>query len=147
MANVVTLLGNLLMTNADINYYVQQQVYWSNKYEANAAKLAEQTKAETKWEAAYDSAADASRTSDLKMNGAVFIAKETAGTDAQCRQWADFKVSNYNEELLLELTDLDNEYDSMKTMYETLLEKMRADQENEKQATSTAAQDTGILNG
>lgn len=147
MANTAAQLGNLLMTNADINYYVQQQIFWNNKYEANAAKLSKQVKAEEKWEAAYDSAGDCSRSSALKMNGNVFLAKETAGTDAQCRQWADYKVAEYDEELSLELADLDIEYDSMKTMYETLLEKMRADQEGEKQSTSTAAQDTGLLGG
>ena len=145
MSNTAALLGNLLTTNADINYYVQQQIYWSNKYEANSAKLAKQVKYEEKWEAAYDSAMDGSRTSALKMNGYVFLDKEVAGTEAQAEQWADYKVEEYDAELSLELADLDIEYDTMKTMYETLLEELRAQQEGEKTATSTAAQDTGLL--
>jgi len=146
MSNTAALLGNLLTTNADINYYTQQQIYWANKYEANSAKLAKQVKYEEKWEAAYDSAMDGSRTTALKMNGYVFLDKEVAGTEAQAEQWADYKVDEYDAELSLELADLDIEYDTMKTMYETLLEELRAQQEGEKTATSTAAQDTGLLN-
>ena len=60
-------------------------------------------------------------------------------------QYAHAKVDQYNEELSLELADLDMEYDTMKTMYDTMLEELRAQQESEKTATSTAAQDTGLL--
>ena len=59
--------------------------------------------------------------------------------------YAHAKVDEYNEELSLELADLDIEYDTMKTMYDTMLEELRAQQESEKTATSTAAQDTGLL--
>ena len=45
----------------------------------------------------------------------------------------------------LELAELDIEYDTMKTMYDTILEQLRAQEETEKQATSNAAQDTGLL--
>ena len=145
MSNTAALLGNLLTVNADVNYYTQQQIYWSNKYKANSAKLAKQVKYEEKWEAQYDSAMDSGRSSALKMNGYVFLDKEVAGSDAQARQWADYKVSEYDEELSLELADLDIEYDTMKTMYETLLEELRAEKDADKQATSTAAQDTGLL--
>ena len=44
MANTAALLGTLLNTKADINYYTQQQIYWSGKYEANSAKLEKQVK-------------------------------------------------------------------------------------------------------
>ena len=147
MSNTAALLGNLLTVNADINYYTQQQIYWSTKYKANSAKLAKQVKFEEKWEQAYDSAMDGGRTTALKMAGqeTPFLDKEVAGTDAQARQWADYKVSEYDAELSLELADLDIEYDTMQTMYETLLEELRAEKDSDKQATSTAAQDTGLL--
>ena len=48
MANTAALLGTLLNTNADINYYTQQQIFWSGKYEANSAKLEKQVKYEEK---------------------------------------------------------------------------------------------------
>ena len=142
MSNTAALLGTLLCTNADINYYTQQSIYWNAKYEANMAKLEEQVKYEEKWCNAYDSALDNTR--ELKAGNIV------VGVSNQCEDLADkyahAKVHQYNEELSLELADLDIEYDTMKTMYDTLLEEMRAKQESEKSATQQAAQDTGLLN-
>ena len=60
-------------------------------------------------------------------------------------KYAHAKVKQYNKELSLELADLDIEYCTMKTMYDTMLEELRAQKESEKSATSTAAQDTGLL--
>ena len=145
MANTAALLATLLTTNADINYYTQQQIYWSNLYEANAAKLAEQTKYETQWEKASDSAMNNTKELTASHNGVtVHVNKENTVVE-KAEAYADVKVYQYDEELKLELADLDIEYDTMKTMYETILEKLRADQEGEKQATSTSAQDTGLL--
>ncbi len=141
MANTAALLGNLLNTNADINYYTQQQIFWNAKYEANAAKLEKQVKYEEKWESAFDSAID--NTKDLRA-GKITV-KENNTSEALAEQYAHAKVKEYNEELSLELADLDIEYDTMKTMYDTMLETLRAQQESEKTATSTAAQDTGLL--
>ena len=145
MANTAALLATLLTTNADINYYTQQQIYWSNLYEANAAKLAEQTKYEAQWEKAADSAMNNTRELSASHDGVtVNVVKENSDMDL-ADAYADVKVYQYDEELKLELADKDIEYDTMKTMYETILEKLRADQEAEKQATSTSAQETGLL--
>ena len=142
MSNTAALLGTLLCTNADINYYTQQSIYWNAKYEANMAKLEEQVKYEEKWCNAFDSAID--NTKQLTAGGV------TVNEGNKCEDLADAyahtKVKQYNEELSLELADLDIEYDTMKCMYDTLLEELRAKQESEKTATSTAAQDTGLLN-
>ena len=62
MAITAAALGSLLTTQADYNYYIQQQMYWSNKYEANMAKLEEQVKYETKWESAMDDATNVDKT-------------------------------------------------------------------------------------
>ena len=141
MANTAALLGNLLNTNADINYYTQQSIFWNAKYEANSAKLEKQVKYETKWESAFDSAID--NTSEMHA-GNVKVGKGNKN-EMLADAYAHAKVSKYNEELSLELADLDIEYDSMKTMYDTMLEELRAQKESEKSATSTAAQDTGLL--
>ena len=141
MSNTAALLGNLLCTNADINYYTQQSIYWNAKYEANLAKLEEQVKYEEKWCNAFDSAIDNTKT--LQAGGI------TVNEGNKCEDLADAyahaKVKQYDEELSLELADLDIEYDTMKCMYDTLLQELRAKQESEKTATSTAAQDTGLL--
>lgn len=141
MANTAALLGNLLNTNADINYYTQQSIFWNAKYEANQAKLEKQVKYEQKWEDAFDSAID--NTKDLKL-GKITV-KSGNTNEMIAGQYADKKVSQYNEELSESLADLDIEYDTMKTMYDTMLESLRAQKDSEKQATSTAAQDTGLL--
>ncbi len=141
MANTAALLGNLLATNADINYYTQQSIYWNAKYEANSAKLEEQVKYEEKWQNAFDSAID--NTKSLTAGG-VTVA-ENNKNEVLADAYAHAKVAKYDEELSLELADLDIEYDTMKSMYDTMLEELRAQQESEKTATSTAAQDTGLL--
>ena len=141
MANTAALLGNLLNTNADINYYTQQSIFWNAKYEANSAKLQKQVDYEQKWESAYESAID--NTKELKCGGV--IVAEGNQNQQVADKYAHAKVKHYDEELSLELAELDIEYDTMKTMYDTLLEEMRAQKESEKTATSTAAQDTGLL--
>ena len=143
MANTAALLGNLLSVNADINFYTQQSIYWNQKYEANQKKLEAQTKLEQKWEDAYDDAYSA--TKDIKMNKAVFIQEGEQHNAEKAKIYADWKVEKYDEELMEELSELDVEYDKMKTMYDTLLEELRAQKDADKQATSTAAQDTGLL--
>ncbi len=141
MANTAALLGNLLNTKADINYYTQQSVFWNAKYEANSAKLQEQVKYEEKWEKAFDEAID--NTKELNKGGIRVVVNNQNVMLAD--KYAHAKVKQYDEELSLELADLDMEYDTMKTMYDTMLEELRAQQESEKTATSTAAQDTGLL--
>ena len=144
MSNTTAQLGNLLTTNADINYYTQQQIFWANKYEANTAKLQQQTKYYTKWESKFDSFMDTEK--EIKWDGKTY-AKGTSRCEEDADAYAHDQVEQYNEELSLELAELDVEYDTMKCMYETLIENLRAQQEKEKQSTSTAAQDTGIISG
>ena len=142
MANTSALLLNLLTTNADINYYTQQQIYWSNKYEANSAKLAKQVKYEEKWNDAYDDCYYAEDDKKVKVNGV----EQANQCECTAIAYADYKVEEYDEDLKNELADLDLEYDTMKTMYVTVLEQLRAQKEGQQEATSNAAQDTGLLN-
>ncbi len=141
MANTAALLGNLLATNSDINYYTQQSIYWNAKYEANSAKLEEQVKYEEKWQDAFEDAID--NTKSLSAGG--ITVAEGNRNEQIADAYAHAKVAKYDEELSLELADLDIEYDTMKSMYDVMLEELRAQQESEKTATSTAAQDTGLL--
>ncbi len=145
MAITAAALGSLLTTQADYNYYIQQQIFWTNKYDANSAKLEEQVKYETKWESAFDKAMDGEK--ECKVRGQVFVQKD-AGTvsEAQARRYADAAASQYNEELSLELADLDIEYDTMKTMYDTLVQELQGQKDSQKTLVGTCAQDTGLLN-
>lgn len=141
MAITAAALGSLLTTQADYNYYVQQQMYWSGKYEANSAKLEEQIKYETQWEKALDSALDNTR--ELSAGG-IKVGKENKN-EALADAYAHAKVKQYKEELSLELADLDIEYETMKTMYDTLVQELSAQKDAEKQLVSSCAQDTGLL--
>lgn len=146
MANTAASLDYLLDINASINYYTQQQIFWSRKYEANHEILAQQEKYFAAYEKAVDNANDESRSSDLKMGERVFIAKNTAAaTQEIAEQWGHYKAPKYDEAYSEELAELDIEYDTMKTTFDTMLEKLRADQESAKEQTSTAARDTGLL--
>ena len=138
-------LAQYLGTRAKINYTTAELARMSTLYGNNQDKLAKQMKYEEKWINEYDKARDETRTTALK-GGGINIKKETAATEEQAEAWANYKVNEYDEELSLELADLDIEYDTMKTMYETTLETLRAQEENEKTLTSENAQDTGLLN-
>ncbi len=141
MSNTAAQLGNLLGVRADINFYTQQSIYWNGLYEANQEKLEKQINYEQKWESAYDSAIDNTR--ELNCGGV----RVCEGNQNQqvADAYAHAKVSRYDEALSEELAELDIEYDTMKTMYDTLLEELRAQESADKQAVSTAAQDTGLL--
>ena len=141
MANVAALLSQYLNTKADINFYNAVLMEWTRKYEANQEKLEVQVKYCEKWEKAFDSAMYNDR--ELSCRGVV-VGKNNED-ERIADAYADAKVYQYDEELSEELQDLDVDYDTMKTMYETLLESLRAQAEGEKNATSTAAQDTGLL--
>jgi signal recognition particle GTPase len=143
MSNVAAQLGNLLGINADINFYTQQSIYWNGLYEANQEKLEKQVSYEQKWESAYDDAQNTDK--KCQIGNQVWKDKDQVLSDAQADAYAHAKVRQYDEALSEELAELDIEYDTMKTMYDTLLEELRAQQSTAKQSTSTAAQDTGLL--
>lgn len=143
MANTAALLGNLLNKNADYNYYAMQQIYWNNMYEANSAKLSKQTKYEEKWESAFDDAQNVDK--QCKIGNTTWKEKDRVLSDAQADAYAHAKVKEYNESLSLELADLDLEYDTMRNMYDTLMQELQSQKESAKSVTSTAAQDTGLL--
>ena len=141
MANVAALLSNLLTLRADVNFYTQESIYWNAKYESNMQKLEKQTNLEEKWQDAFDSAID--NTKELKAGGVVV--RENNQNEDIADQYAHAKVKKYDEDLSLELAELDIDYDTLKTMYDALLEEKRAQMESAKSAVSTGAQDTGTL--
>lgn len=136
-------LAHLLGIQSDITFYTQQQVYWSNLYESNMAKLSEQQKLEEKWTQAYDDAQDYDKT--CKIGNTVYKNKDEVLSDAMAEAYADAKVTHYNEELMLDLEEKDMLYDTMQTMYNTMLEELRAQEDPAKQLTSNNAQNTHLL--
>ena len=141
MANTSAQLLNYLGTKADIAYATQQSIYWADKYEANNRRLEKQTKFEEQWNKYYDDALNP----DKEIKGVK--AKEEVLCECDAVDYADSKVTQYDEALKEELAELDVEYDTMKTMWEAELEVLNARAESEKQNLATSAQDTGLLNG
>jgi len=137
-------LASLLQHKSDLNYYVQQLTWYTNKSEATSAKVARYEKYETEWEKEYDKARDGSRSSKITINGVEYD-KECDVGDALAEQYAYEKVQQRDEAILLELTEEDNEYESQKTMLDTLCEELRADIDSEKQLVSNNAQNTHLL--
>lgn len=140
---VVTDLGSLLNTGADKTYYTAQLMYWTALYDANSEKLQKQTNLEEKYLGASESALGNTRT--LTAHG--FTVKEDNQNEAIAQHYAHLKVENYDQELSEELAELDIEYDTMKTMYETLVQELTAQEESYKQLTQTDASQTGLLQG
>ena len=136
-------LQHLLEIRASIAYYTKESISWNSLYEGNSEKLQKMQKLEEKWYDAYEDAYGNTR--ELKAKGGVVV-QENNTIEAKQIQYANAKVSDYDENTLEGLEDLDIDYDTMKTMYDTLLEQLRAQEETAKQATSQDAQDTGMLN-
>ncbi len=143
MANVAAQLGNLLSVTADYNYYVNQQIYWSNMYEANSQKLSKQQSYYQKWMDAVDDAEDPDK--KCQVGNRVWKDKDQVLSRAEAEAYASAKISDYDEAYSLELAELDTEYDTQKTLYEALVTLLQAEKDADKQQTATAAQDTGLL--
>jgi len=142
MANTAALLVHLLTIKRSIIEDTNMQVFYSNQLDKNSAKLAVQTKAETKWQKAYDDFMDPSK----KINKYGFnYDKDTTRTEAVAEQYAQAAAKEYDEELMLELEELDIQYDTMKSYYDTMLQKENADKDAVEQAVEKAASDTGRL--
>lgn len=142
MATAASLL-TLLNTNADINYYTQQLAYWSNLYEGNQAKLSKQVNAEEKWMEAYDDGWYADK--ECKIGSKTYVKENESYNSAKAADYASAKVREYNRDLSESLADLDIEYDTMKTMYDAMLQALNAQKESEKQLVTSNAQDTHLL--
>ena len=137
-----TPLNKLLQIEMAISYDTMQLSRISAKYEAIHNKMEKMVKYEDKWENAFEDAQDVDKTINScgfeKGKGEVF-------SDAKADAYAHAKVKQYDEDLLIELTEEDMEYDALKTTLETGLTELRAEEESWKQLTSTEAQDTHLL--
>ncbi len=139
--SVSSMLNDLICKKRAYHFYCMQQIYWADQYTTNSAKLQDQTKAQSKWESAYDKAMEGS--SECKVNGYVFVQKDQgAVSESVAEAFANAKVSQYDEALSLDLASKDMDYDGLKTLYETLTTEMKAQIDSEQQQLATEAQDT-----
>ena len=140
-------VANLLGLNADINFYTTMQLYWSRLYESNQEKLEQQAKYEQKWEEAQENAIGNSSEKKACHCGCEVVVEKDNQNEELAKAYADAKVWQYDQDLSEKLAELDIEYDTMKTMYDALLEELRAQKDSSKQLATTNLQDTHLLQG
>lgn len=144
MAATAGLLLDLLIKNCMRDEYTSQQIYWSRMCDRNSVKLSKYTKYEEAWENAFDDYMDPSKT--CKHDGVTYAIKdETERTECAAEQYANIVVEHRDNEILLECQELDIEYGTLKTTYDTLLTKLQEDINATKEQLSNAASDGGGL--
>ena len=134
------LLGSLLSEKANLAFYTVEQVKWSEKYAGIQNKLTAAQKDQVAYEKAYDAAMNNNK--ELKAGGITVSANNINERIAE--QYAHAK-SGFQEEILEELNRLDIEYDTMNTLYATMIEQSKSKIKSLESATSQAAQSTEIL--
>ena len=139
----VASLATLLRIQTDISYHTRQLDNLTLEMDANKAKLEEQEKWYNKWEKAFDDAQDEDKT--CKIGNTTWKEKGVVLSDAKADAYAHAKVKKYDEDLLDELTELDMDYDSRKTILEATLTELNAEKDSWKQETSTELSDTHVL--
>ncbi|MDO5306694.1 MAG: hypothetical protein Q4E83_02930 [bacterium] len=134
------LLGSLLSEKANLAFYTVEQVKWSEKYAGIQKKVAAEEKKQAAYEKAYDAAMNNNK--ELKAGGITVSANNINERIAE--QYA-LAISDFDESAYKELVDLDTEYDTMNTLYATMIEQSKAKIKSLESATSQAAQSTEII--
>ena len=134
------LLGSLLSEKANLAFYTVEQVKWSEKYAGIQKKVAAEEKKQAAYEKAYDAAMNNNK--ELKAGGITVSANNINERIAE--QYALAK-SDFDESAYKELVELDTEYDTMNTLYATMIEQSKSKIKSLESATSQAAQSTEIL--
>lgn len=146
------LLAQYLAVKNQLNYNHQQQIRWNNMATAMSKKLSSQTSLEEKWqsssEALYDSWGESKA---FNAGGTVFQDSNGGGHQYSkalaASLYANAKVPKFDSDLLEEYTELDMEYSTMQSMYDTLCTELEAQEGALKEQLGTEAQDTHLLGG
>lgn len=137
------ILSVLLTRKAEKVFCTQKQIFFSERYEAYADMVAEQTKLEEKWYDAYDKCMDGKDDgSGVQFKGRTF----NPNSECDAIEYADLKVDNYDLEKLEEYTELSTEYEVAKTVWETKLEEINTVIESTKAELQREAQETHLVN-
>lgn len=150
---VAGLLAQYMAVKNQLSYNQLQETRWNDLATAMSKKLSEQENYQSKWDdssaALYDSWGE---TKEFKAGGTVFqdsSGYSSVGTDKArvCELYASAKVPKFDPDKLDEYTDLDMEYSTMVSMYDTLCTELEAQSESLKETIGTEAQDTHMLGG
>ena len=134
------LLGSLLSEKANLAFYTVEQVKWAEKYAGIQKKVA----AEEKKQAAYEKAYDAAMNNDKELKAGGITVSANNINERIAEQYAIAK-SAFDESAYEELVELDTEYDTMNTLYATMIEQSKSKIKSLESATSQAAQSTEII--
>lgn len=146
--STAALLATLQMKQGELTYYTQQQIFWARKHEDATAALKTQTDLESKWEQKYDKVMDLEDDKKVKIGGVEYTgAALGTNRESKAQQYADEQVKGYDEAKLEDLTEQDIEYESMKTMYETLQKELQAEVDNLNEKVGNEAGKTYLIGG
>lgn len=145
------LLAQYMAVKNQLNYNQAQQTRWNNMATAMSKKLSSQESLEEKWQSSSETCYDSwGQTKEFQAKGTVFQDKEGNNVCHQSRSiaaslYADAAVPKFDSDLLEEYTDLDMEYSTMQSMYDTLCTELEAQEQSLKDRLGTEAQDTHLL--
>ena len=144
MATELAPLGSLLNTYANIAALQQQQMYLENQQSKCAAQLA----VHQKYEAAYEKAwSNAMGNKEVLAKGTAYEVQQSNSVESIADRYAHAKVEQYDQELLLELSELDIEYQTMIEAINTQIEAEQARLDAYKNQVSNGVADTAIIGG
>lgn len=145
------LLAQYLAVKNQLNYNQLQQTRWNNMATAMSKKLSTQTSLEEKWQSSSETCYDSwGQTKEFKAKGTVFqdgsgVNKCGYSRELAASLFANAAVPKFDSELLEEYTELDMEYSTMQSMYDTLCTELEAQEGSLKEQLGTEAQDTHLL--
>lgn len=150
------LLAQYLAVKNQLDYVHLQQTRWNNMATAMSQKLSTQESAEEKWQSSSENAYnDWSSTKEFKAQGEVMQNKDGIvqgkykGYDRAkfAEVYASKAVPKFDSELLEEYTELDMEYSTMQSMYDTLCTELEAQESSLKEQLGKDAQDNHLIGG
>lgn len=152
------LLAQYLAVKNQLNYVHSQQTRWNNLAAAMTKKLSSQETLEQKWESSSEAAsADFGSTKEFKAQGEVLqnnagvLCNSAVGCGNDKVKFAELYASKavpkFDSELLEEYTDLDMEYSTMQSMYDTLCTELEAQEGALKEQVGKEAQDNHLIGG
>lgn len=144
------LLAQYLAVKNQLNYNQLQQTRWNNMATAMSKKLSSQSSLEEKWQSSSEACYDSwGQSKAFQAKGTVFQ-DSTGGGHKYSQQlaaslYANAAVPKFDSDLLEEYTELDMEYSTMQSMYDTLCTELEAQEGSLKEQLGTEAQDTHLL--
>ena len=147
------LLAQYLAVKSQLNYNQLQQTRWNNMATAMSKKLSSQESLEEKWQSSSEDCYDSwNQSKAFIAKGTTFQNSSNAHPAGYSRElaaslFANAKVPKFDSDLLEEYTELDMEYSTMQSMYDTLCTELETQEGALKEQLGTEAQDTHMIGG